>query len=139
MSTGILEHINLTVSDPDATAARLCALFGWKVRWSGQAISNGYTVHVGSDQCYLAVYSKGDPAKSNDSSYDRVCGLNHVGVLVDDLQSVHKKVTDAGFETYNFGDYEPGQRFYFRDPDGIEFEVISYQDTSKALKKSLTS
>ncbi len=139
MSVGVLEHINLTVSDPDITAARLCALFGWKVRWSGKAISNGYTVHVGGKQSYLAVYSKGAPSRNHASSYDRVSGLNHVGVVVDDLESVHKKVTDAGFETYNFGDYEPGRRFYFRDPDGIEFEVISYQDTSATLKKSLTS
>ena len=25
-------------------------------------------------------------------------------------------------------DYEPGRRFYFFDPDGIEYEVVSYSE-----------
>ena len=28
---------------------------------------------------------------------------------------------------FNHGDYDPGRRFYFLDPDGIEYEVISYR------------
>lgn len=30
-----LEHVNLTVPDPDATAAWLCEVFGWHIRWQG--------------------------------------------------------------------------------------------------------
>lgn len=32
-TTARLEHINLTVADPDATAALLGELFDWHVRW----------------------------------------------------------------------------------------------------------
>lgn len=32
MKAAILEHVNVTVSDPDKTAAMLCDLFGWHVR-----------------------------------------------------------------------------------------------------------
>ena len=47
----------MTVADPDATAEMLIDLFGWKVRWSGDAIYGGRTVHVGGDDDYIAVYS----------------------------------------------------------------------------------
>lgn len=43
----ILEHVNLTVSDPAATAAWLSELFGWRTRWQGPAINGGETAHVG--------------------------------------------------------------------------------------------
>ena len=31
----------------------------------------------------------------------------------------------AGFEPHSHADYEPGRRFYFRDHDSIEWEVVS--------------
>lgn len=43
-----LEHVNFTVSDPQATAAMLVDLFGWHIRWQGDAKGNGYTIHVGT-------------------------------------------------------------------------------------------
>lgn len=52
--------------------------------------------------------------------------LNHLGVLVDDLDDTERRVVSAGLTPFNHGDYEPGRRFYFFDPDGIEYEVISY-------------
>ena len=55
-----LEHVNITVSDPDRTASLLGTLFDWKVRWSGPAKDGGYTVHVGSDDDYLAIYTSKD-------------------------------------------------------------------------------
>ena len=33
----------------------------------------------------------------------------------------------AGLVPFNHGDYEPGRRFYFMDPDGIEYEIVSYR------------
>ncbi len=127
MSEGRLEHVNITVRDPAATAAWLCELFGWHIRWQGSAIHGGHTIHVGADDNYLAVYSQGNPGERNDS-YTTRGGLNHVGVVVDDLDAVEEKVHKAGFKTHSHADYEPGRRFYFHDDDGIEFEVVSYGD-----------
>jgi catechol 2,3-dioxygenase-like lactoylglutathione lyase family enzyme len=45
---------------------------------------------------------------------------------VEDLDMIEQRVLDEGFETFNHGDYEPGRRFYFLDPDGIEFEIVQY-------------
>ncbi len=37
MRAAMLEHLNLTVSDPDKIAHILCQLFNWHIRWSGPA------------------------------------------------------------------------------------------------------
>ena len=123
MSNAMLEHVNVTVKDPDKTAQLFCALFDWKVRWQGPAKSGGYTVHVGSDNTYLAVYALPENLQAAEVDY---AGLNHIGVLVDDLDGAEARVVAAGFAPYNHGDYEPGRRFYFNDSDGIEFEVVAY-------------
>lgn len=125
MAGAYLEHVNVTVRDPRATAELYCELFGWKVRWSGQGIHGGNVYHVGDDDSYVAVYSLGADGDSEDT-YRTVGGLNHLGVVVEDLDAVEAKIKGAGFEPFNHADYEPGRRFYFHDRDGIEIEVVSY-------------
>ncbi|HGG06285.1 MAG TPA: VOC family protein [Aliiroseovarius sp.] len=126
MTTSFLEHVNVTVSNPKATAAWLGDVFGWRVRWHGAAIHGGETYHVGDDDTYIAVYKPTtDPVEKGETHYMRA-GLNHVGVVVDDLSAVEAKVKAAGFTPFNHGDYEPGQRFYFNDRDDVEWEVVSY-------------
>ena len=118
MSPTQLEHVNLTVSDPKATAAWIERVFGWKTRWEGPAMETGYTVHVGSDDSYVALFAHGDGASEpKSSSYTTKGGLNHWGVVVDDLDAVEERVKAEGFNPVNHADYVPGRRFYFRDND----------------------
>lgn len=126
MTSAILEHVNVTVSDPAKTAEVLCKLFDWHIRWQGEAINGGYTIHVGSQDSYVAVYSPKGPLKAADSSYETLNGLNHIAVVVDDLDTTEERVKAAGFTTSNHGDYEPGRRFYFHDHDDVEYEVVNY-------------
>ena len=130
MAAGILEHANFSVSDPRKTADMLCELFDWRIRWSGDAINGGTTFHVGGPSergdSYVAVYARKGMRAAPPNDYQTVGGLNHIGVVVEDLDAVEAKVLAAGFKTTNHGDYEPGRRFYFHDHDGIEFEVVSY-------------
>lgn len=121
-----LEHVNVTVTDPDATAAMLVALFGWQVRWAGPGMTTGRTVHVGSADSYVALFSFGDPADRAQSSYATRAGLNHIGVVVDDLDAVEGRVLNAGYVPMNHADYEPGKRFYFTEENGVEIEVVCY-------------
>jgi catechol 2,3-dioxygenase-like lactoylglutathione lyase family enzyme len=124
MSALRIEHVNVTVSDPDRVAQLLQALFDWRVRWRGPAMSGGHTIHVGDDDCYVAVYAP--PNGRRDEGFAKGQPLNHIGVEVDDLDATEAKVLAAGLPTFSHGDYHPGRRFYFMDPDGIEYEVISY-------------
>ncbi|WP_158969043.1 VOC family protein [Chachezhania sediminis] len=123
--TAALEHVNFTVSDCDATAAWMCDIFGWKIRWSGPA-RDGRTVHVGTDDAYLALYT-GPGTEPRDGPAPRgMSMMNHVGVVVGDLDTTETRLRAHGFEPHNHDDYEPGRRFYFDDTDGIEYEVVSY-------------
>jgi glyoxylase I family protein len=121
-----IEHVNLSVSDPDASAALFTALFGWHVRWRGDSVSGNLTVHVGDEHGYLALnrprtwaggslgHAKGQP-------------LNHVGIVVDDLDAAERRAIAVGLTPFGHDDYDPGRRFYLFDPDGIEFEIVSYR------------
>lgn len=93
---------------------------------AGACTAGGTTVHVGTDDSYIAVYSLGNTKAPKEDTYVTHGSLNHVGVVVDDLDAVEKKVLAGGYKTRNHADYEPGRRFYFDDDDGIEFEVVSY-------------
>jgi catechol 2,3-dioxygenase-like lactoylglutathione lyase family enzyme len=126
MAAPRIEHVNVTVSDPQRASDLMESLFGWRVRWRGPARDGGETIHVGSDDHYLALYTGRGVAYSPDD-FAKGRPLNHVGVEVDDLDDVEARVVAAGLTPFSHGDYEPGRRFYFLDPDGIEYEVVSYR------------
>lgn len=126
MTISTLEHINFTVADATATAKWLCDVFSWKIRWQGPALNGGLSIHVGTDDAYLAIYTPKVVRPRHEIEKDRVGSLNHVGIVVGDLDPVEAKVKALGYVAYNHADYEPGRRFYFDDENGIEFEVVSY-------------
>lgn len=125
MASPRLEHVNLTVRDPERAAAAMHAIFGWEIRWQGPARDGGRTIHIGSDTQYLALYT-GPDASYTDADFAKGQPFNHVGVEVDDLDATEARVVAAGFRPFSHDDYVPGRRFYFFDADGIEFEVVSY-------------
>lgn len=122
MATARLEHVNLTVSDPERTAALLEQLCGWHERWRGPSQLGGWTIHVGSDDWYVALWSD----RQGDKQFRKGVPLNHVGLVVEDLERAEKLIEEEGLEPFGHGDYEPGRRFYFFDWDGIEWEVVHY-------------
>ena len=117
-----LEHVNLTVTDNDRSLRLLTDLTGWRVRWRGPTAEDGESIHLGNDEAYLALFSDG----ADHSGQAKGVPLNHVGIVVDDLAAARRVVEAHGLKPFGYGDYAPGQRFYFFDWDGIEFEVVSY-------------
>ena len=122
MAAARLEHANITVSDPDRSAQLFEKLCGWHERWRGPSLLGGWTIHVGSEDAYLAIYTN----EGRGGPYAKGAPLNHIGIEVDDLAAAETVIADHGLKAFNHGDYEPGRRFYFFDWDGIEFEVVSY-------------
>ncbi len=125
MTNGTLEHVNITVSDPQRSAALLRDLFGWHIRWEGPSMSAGHTIHIGTDDSYIALYTNPE-VRAADPMFNKGEPMNHIGVTVDDLDAVEAKVIAAGLEPFGHDDYDPGRRFYFFDWNGIEWEVVSY-------------
>lgn len=125
MSVGMIEHANISVTDPERSAALFEKLLGWKERWRGKSQLGGETIHVGqpgNGASYLALYT-GDHVTGD---YTKGQPLNHIGLLVDDLATAQSVVSEAGLKPFGHDAYDPGERFYFFDWDGIEFEVVSY-------------
>ncbi len=121
-----LEHVNLVVTSPDRTAGLLERLFDWRTRWSGPAMLDGECVHVGTDDSYISLYTRPEVVdEPYHNGYDRP-GLAHLGILVDDLEEIDRRVRAEGIETFSHDETEPGRRFYFLDSDGICYEVASY-------------
>ena len=122
MPKGTIEHVNITVTDVERSSALLQELLGWHERWRGAAMMGGETIHVGTEDRYIALYTNA-AAKGG---YSKGVPLNHVGLLVDDLDEAEKIVEKHGLKSWGHDDYEPGKRFYFYDWDGIEFELVNY-------------
>ncbi|MGB5485713.1 VOC family protein [Parasphingorhabdus sp.] len=125
MNIGKLEHVNITVSDPQRSAALLRDLFGWHIRWEGPSMSAGHSIHIGTEEQYVALYTNPE-VRAADPAYNKGEPMNHIGVTVDDLDAVEAKVIAAGLKPFGHDDYDPGRRFYFFDWNGIEWEVVSY-------------
>jgi catechol 2,3-dioxygenase-like lactoylglutathione lyase family enzyme len=126
IGSGMLEHVNLTVSDTAATARMLMDLFGWQVRWEEDHPRGGHVIHVGSATGYIALYQPQTTA-SAPFGHRKAAPLNHVGVQVEDLQAAEQRVLAAGLKPFNHSQYQPGpDSFYFFDRDGIEWEVVAY-------------
>jgi len=130
MTTGVIEHANLTVTQPERSADLLKEMLGWSERWRGKSQFGGDTIHVGEPENgghYIALYTDEDARSDKGRRYAKGQPLNHIGLMVDDLDAAESAVTAAGLKPFGHDDYDPGKRFYFFDWDGIEFEVVSYQ------------
>jgi catechol 2,3-dioxygenase-like lactoylglutathione lyase family enzyme len=114
-----LEHLNINVSDIERWVTLLQRVFGWELRWTGEGKDGQRSAHLGSRFGYLALTETPGAAGAG-------AVLNHIGVVVDELSAAEERVRQLGYEPYSFLGYAPGRRFYFRAPDGIEIEVVSY-------------
>lgn len=52
--------------------------------------------------------------------------VNHIGIVVDDLDEIKQSVSPVGFVPHLHADYEPRRRFYFCADLGFEIEVVTY-------------
>jgi catechol 2,3-dioxygenase-like lactoylglutathione lyase family enzyme len=125
MSSPRIEHVNITVADAERSSALMEALFGWHIRWAGTTQNGGQTIHVGSSDHYVALHTPGRTAPAP-GVFAKGRPLNHIAVEVDDLDAIEARVIAAGLKPFSHADYGPGRRFYFLDPDGIEYEIVSY-------------
>lgn len=120
-----VEHVNITVADINRTEKMLASVFGWRSRWRGPSAMGGETIHIGTEESYLAIYQPPGGAGAH-GGFAKGLPLNHVGIIVDDLDAVEARVVAAGLKPFGHADYAPGRRFYFFDQDGIEYEVVTY-------------
>lgn len=122
-----LEHVNLSVSDLERSIAFYNELFGFEVRWRGFTSDGQPAAHVGDQRCYLALFQASAPGHLQ-HDYEHV-GFNHFGFVVESLENVRERLSRMQITPHLEGDYEPGRRLYFHDPDGVEIELVEYESS----------
>ena len=89
-------------------------------------MEEGYTVHVGNENSYVALYSNTKIQDSRAQSHSQLLNLNHIAVVVNDLVETYKTAESLSLKPFNYAEYEPGRRFYVFIEDGLEVEIVSY-------------
>ena len=123
----VIEHVNMTVRDLDESIEFYCALFDGEVSWQGTATNMTGPVraaHVRFGDDYFSLFEK---ERGERAAYDYgPPGINHIGLVVQDLDAIRKKLAALHTPVEKEADYEPGHRLYVFDPNGIELELVQY-------------
>ena len=106
-----LEHVNVTSPNPQKTANWMQKVFDWSMQWEGDTQDNGYSIHIGDTDSYIAIYKPVLKIAPYQRSYAMSGHVNHVGIVVDDLDEIEQRVRSVGFEPHMHADYEPGAGF----------------------------
>ena len=124
-----IEHVNITVPDIDE-AIRFLKIVApdFEVR-KDEKPSNSYRwTHIGNKAYYFALQ---EPHLDADSKKQlqtyKNYGINHVALVVSNIQEIEKKLLDSG---YNRGIDTPiekhRKRAYYYDKAGFEWELVEY-------------
>jgi hypothetical protein len=106
-----LEHANLQVRDVDGMIRFVRTAFpDFRIRREGKTWQGWRWVHVGSEDCYLALNEATAEAAERWVPYSGRPGLNHLGYEVDDAEG-----NDWEFVEYSSDD--PAQRNDYELPD----------------------
>jgi len=124
-----IEHVNITVPDIDE-AIRFLKIVApdFEVR-KDEKPSNSYRwVHIGNEAYYVALQ---EPHLDADSKKQlqtyKNYGINHVALVVSNIQEIEKKLLKTG---YRKGIDTPAEkhrkRAYYFDKAGFEWELVEY-------------
>lgn len=121
-----VEHANITVGNIDRTVEFIqTALPSFAIRHCGQGDLYRWC-HIGTELSYLALQEVVERESVDRTPY-RDSGINHIGLVTDDIESVKARLLAAGYKENKMETSHPWRkRIYFWDPNGIEWEFIEY-------------
>ena len=123
-----LEHANLHVENVDRMLEFIStALPDFGIRFDSGKNDPERWVHIGNEDFYLAVYQSSAQSQNGKAPYDGRPGINHLGFVVADVETVRQGLTQAGFiETTITNDHPARHRIYFNDAEGNDWEFVQY-------------
>ncbi|NQV71332.1 MAG: VOC family protein [Pseudohongiella sp.] len=118
----LLEHIHVDVDSIAKTEHFLqIALPDLARRGGGHADGYGNWVHIGSESSYIAL--------TEVAGANAMPELRHIGMQVDDIESVMGRLAAAGFEAADISSLDTHpfrRRVYYVDGNGLDWEFIEY-------------
>ncbi len=132
-----LEHANITVEDADKTVKFLQTAFpDFAIRGEGSLTQGGHWLHVGNDTFYMALQQNNEHQSDISTRY-LSDGINHVGIVVDQLNPIQERLQAGGYAQGHQPDPHPfRRRVYFYDPNGIEWEFVQYLSDEPGKRNS---
>ena len=120
-----LDHVALAVRDVERSANWYVEVLGFERRYLG--MWNGVPVFVARGKTALALFPRGNDRPSPSQSPDHG-GMLHFALRADrkNFTAAQRGLTSHGID-FHFQDHEISHSIYFRDPDGIELEITTYE------------
>lgn len=136
-----LEHANITVPDVSAAIDFLKVIEPeLKVRHDEDRDDGYRWAHVGTDQCYIAVeepHSGLTSEQSNPRTPYHDFGVNHLGWVVEDLDTVIRRLEEHGYQKgMSVTPHPHRKRAYYYDASGFEWEIVEYLSEDPAKRHS---
>lgn len=122
-----IDHIALAVRDVDASARWYCEVLGFE-RMHDE-VWGGVPTFVGTANAALALFpAKGDANAPGDSRH----GILHFAFRTDreNFERAQRELRKRDIAS-EFQDHQIAQSVYFRDPDGHEIEITTYDIASR--------
>jgi len=118
-----LDHVALGVRDVERSADWYVEVLGFERRYQG--MWNGVPVFVVRDKTAIALF----PAGTDEANASRPReGMLHLAMRANrkNFIAAQRDLTSRGI-AFHFTDHEISHSIYFRDPDGIELEITTYE------------
>jgi len=120
-----LDHVALAVRDVEHSANWYVDVLGFERRYQG--MWNGVPAFVARGKTALALFPGGNDSASP-SQRRETRGMLHLALRADrgNFAAAQRGLLSRGIP-FHFQDHEISLSIYFRDPDGIELEITTYE------------
>jgi len=120
-----LDHVALAVRDVERSAAWYIEVLGFERRFEG--MWGGIPVFIAQGKTALALFPANSDQTNPSPSRPRT-GMLHLALRADrkNFLAAQRDLTSRGI-AFHFQDHEISHSIYFRDPDGIELEITTYE------------
>lgn len=120
-----IDHIALTASDVERLANWYSDVLSFERRHEG--MWNGIPVFIGKGATAIALFPAGGDEPATPKSRAKI-GMLHLAFRADrkNFLLAQRELEKRGIK-FHFQDHEISHSIYFRDPDGHELEITTYQ------------
>jgi catechol 2,3-dioxygenase-like lactoylglutathione lyase family enzyme len=120
-----LDHVALAVRDVERSADWYVEVLGFERRYDG--MWKGVPVFVARDKTAIALFPAGS-GRANPPVSRKPAGMLHLALRADrkNFVAAQRDLTGRGI-AFHFQDHQISQSIYFRDPDGYEIEITTYE------------